>query len=181
MAAVSIFEVFRDILPEYQIKHQENTGIKLKKDTLQLQSYETTLLNYYKKYLQKLEKMTAPLKKKLGKKLTDSDKKLAEIAIRCMCSLLESHPYFNFSQNIAKMLVPFLNHNLENIRAMICNCCKTIFKNDKRGDISLVVSLITLKHHCHESHMISLWWCFISKYFYIYILCFMYIIFSIFR
>ncbi|KRT86468.1 hypothetical protein AMK59_2643, partial [Oryctes borbonicus] len=58
---ISLLEVFKDILPSYQIKFQDNKSVKLKKDTLKLQKYEESLLQYYKKYLQKLEKLISVL------------------------------------------------------------------------------------------------------------------------
>lgn len=56
-----------------------------------------------------------------------------------MCELLIEHPYFNYSENIASALIPFLNHRHRPIREMVNGCCKTIFKQDKKGDITLKV------------------------------------------
>lgn len=61
-----------------------------------------------------------------------------------MCELLVAHPYFNFAQNIAQVLVPFLNHKNQVVREEIKTSCETIFKEDKKGEITLKVCCQTL-------------------------------------
>lgn len=141
LATVSLLEVFKDIIPSYQIKHQENTGVKLKKETLKIQGYEKTLLSSYKSYLQKLEKLVSVIDKKRGnfKNLSQQKLRLAELALNCMCDLLVTHPYFNFSQNLVQMLVPYLNHPMPSVREVCSTCIQKLFKNDKKGEISLEV------------------------------------------
>ncbi|KAJ9578237.1 hypothetical protein L9F63_005536 [Diploptera punctata] len=141
LVTISLLEVFKDIIPSYQIKHQENPRVRLKKVTLQLQGYEKTLLNAYKLYLQKLEKMISVIEKKRGmfKELPQQKIRLAELALSCMCDLLITHPYFNFSKNLVQMLVPYLNHPMPSVREMCSTCIRKLFKNDKRGEISLEI------------------------------------------
>lgn len=66
LVIVSLVEIFKDILPDYEIKNVKPEGVKLKKDTLKLHKYEETLLGYYRKFLQKLEKFCFMLSKKKG-------------------------------------------------------------------------------------------------------------------
>ncbi|GLV36370.1 uncharacterized protein CBL_08862 [Carabus blaptoides fortunei] len=158
LATVSLLEVFKDLLPSYQIKHYENSEVKLKKDTLQLQKYENVLLQYYKNYLQRLEKFAMVLVKKKGdsRRRTQDECKLAELAIHCMCDLLITHPYFNFAQNIAQSVVPFLNHRFPPVRQMVNDCCRTIFKEDKKGEITLKILRIInqyLKNRAHNCNV----------------------------
>lgn len=56
-----------------------------------------------------------------------------------MCDLLVSHPYFNYSQNIAQVLVPFLNNSRNNVRELVKNAIKTVFKEDKKEEVTLRV------------------------------------------
>lgn len=56
-----------------------------------------------------------------------------------MCELLVTHPYFNYSQNIAQALVPFLNHRNQAVRQNVKTTCETVFKEDKKGEITLKV------------------------------------------
>jgi len=68
------------------------------------------------------------------------ESKLGKIALMCMCRMLESHPYFNLSVNIVNFIVPMLNHWDISVRETTTNTIKTIFRIDKRGEISYEVS-----------------------------------------
>lgn len=57
-----------------------------------------------------------------------------------MCELLVTHPYFNYSQNIAQALIPFLNHRNATVRENVKTTCETVFTEDKKGEITLKVS-----------------------------------------
>ena len=115
----------------------------MKKDTLQLQNFEAELLKNYKKYLQNLEKMAKILYKKGNamRKAGDREIQLGTLAVNCMCDLLVTHPYFNFANNIAKFLIPLLDSKLPAIREAVFKCFTQIFKEDKRGELSLSVSI----------------------------------------
>lgn len=100
-------------------------------------SYENTLLQQYKKYLQKLEKMSSLLTKRMSKEFVQ----LGEYAVACMCDLLIAHPYFNFGQNICQLLVYLVNCNVPSVRTRILKCFQEIFKTDKKFDLTLFVSI----------------------------------------
>lgn len=155
LAVISLLEVFKDLLPSYQIQIKEKTAVKFKKDTLKLYKYEESLVLYYRKFLQKLEKFAAPLFKKRGdtRIRTEDDIKLGELAIHVMCELLETHPYFNYATNIAQVLVPFLNNRNKNVREMVSKACQSVFKEDKKQEITLKILRILnqyLKNHAHN-------------------------------
>lgn len=105
-------------------------------------SFEDALLLYYKKFLQRLEKMTSNLSKGGGSKrrLPQEFIKLGEVATTCLCELLLAHPYFNFSQNIAQLLVYLLNSNFPVIRTAILECFTYTFRHDSKFDLTLFVS-----------------------------------------
>ncbi|KAG5884106.1 hypothetical protein JTB14_024146 [Gonioctena quinquepunctata] len=154
LVIVSLVEVFKDILPSYEFKSTISDGVKLKKDTLKLQKSEENLLLYYKKFLQKLEKYCFMLMKKRGdtRKRSEDDIKLGILAVQAMCDLLVTHPYFNFSQNIAQAIVPFMNNRDKNVREIVRTSVKTIFKEDKKEEITLKILRIMnnyLKNHSH--------------------------------
>lgn len=113
----------------------------MKKETLQLQNYEAVLLKSYKQYLQKLEKMSNILRKKAGDTRIVNEREilLGEMAVMCMCELLVKHPYFNFSLNIANFLIPLLNNKKASVREKIVKYISEVFKEDKRGELSLTV------------------------------------------
>ncbi|KAK2584399.1 hypothetical protein KPH14_006781 [Odynerus spinipes] len=141
LAMVSLLEVFKDLLPSYHILQIKQEGVRLKKETLQLHNYEATLLQSYKRYLQKLEKMSNILRKKTGDTRMTSEREilLGELAATCMGELLVTHPYFNFSVNIANFLIPLLNNKRPSLREKIGKCISQVFKEDKRGELSLTI------------------------------------------
>ncbi|EZA60268.1 Nucleolar complex protein 3-like protein [Ooceraea biroi] len=140
LAMMSLLEVFKDLLPSYNILQISQEGVKLKKDTLALQNYEATLLRSYKGYLQRLEKMLKILKqKKKDTRSNERELQLGEMAISCMCELLAAHPYFNLSNNVAQYLLPFLDDKHNNVREKVAQCFSQIFKEDKRGELSLTI------------------------------------------
>ncbi|EFN69036.1 Nucleolar complex protein 3-like protein [Camponotus floridanus] len=141
LAMVSLLEVFKDLLPSYSLLQVSQEGIKLKKETLALQNYEATLLSSYKNYLKRLEKISKILRKKKGdtRSVNEREMRLGEIALSCMCELLTTHPYFNFSVNIANYILPFLDNKQRNIRERVAQCISQIFKDDKRGQLSLTI------------------------------------------
>lgn len=67
------------------------------------------------------------------------DFKLGQLGVHCMCDLLVAHPYFNFSENIAQAVVPFLNHHYKPVREAVKTTCQTVFTEDKKGEITLKV------------------------------------------
>lgn len=103
-------------------------------------SYEDALLMHYKKYLQKLEKLTSGISK--GQRKTSNEyKKMAEIATTCLCELLLAHSYFNFAQNIAQLLVYLSNCNILTIRIQVMNCFQQLFREDTKFELTLFVSI----------------------------------------
>ncbi|XP_078053212.1 nucleolar complex protein 3 [Augochlora pura] len=141
LATISLLEVFKDLLPSYHILQVQQEGVKLKKDTLALQNYETALLRNYKRYLQKLEKMSGALRRKKGdtRSLKEHEIELGKLGITCMCDILAAHPYFNYSINIANFLIPFLDNKFESVRQEVAKCISQIFNEDKRAELSLTI------------------------------------------
>lgn len=67
--------------------------------------------------------------------------RIAEMSVGCVVDLLERHPYFNYSRNIVQMLTPYLNHRSEPVRTRVANGFTRVFKDDKKGEITLDVSI----------------------------------------
>lgn len=138
LAMISLVEVFKDINPDYKLGVVDLEQQKVKKDTLARVTYENELLKYYKNYLRNLEHITKALKpKKYEARPTRERIDLAEIAVQCLCELLITSPYFNFSTNIAQLLVTLLNAYNQNVRKKIHECFTKTFKTDKRLDLTL--------------------------------------------
>ena len=113
----------------------------VKKQTLNLYNFETELLKNYKHYLQKLEKMARVLYNKSFSPNVDEKKiQLAILAVNCMCDLLVTHAYFNFTTNLIRFLIPLMDCKLPIIRQAVFESFTQVFKDDKRGDLSLIVN-----------------------------------------
>ncbi|XP_060806049.1 nucleolar complex protein 3 homolog [Amyelois transitella] len=140
LASISACEVFRDILPDYMIRHQDYSNVKLKKDTLALYKYEKELLEFYKRYLQRLEKAATVLRRKKGdtRKLDESTSSIAHISLRCMCDLLVSKPNFNYATNIAQSVIPYLDCETS-ASEIVTDACGKVFVEDTKGDITLAI------------------------------------------
>lgn len=115
-------------------------------------SFEDALLLYFKKYLQKLEKMTSNLSKGSGSKrhLPREYIQLGEVATTCLCELILAHPYFNFGQNIAQLLVYLSNSNFPAVRATVLKCFQDLFKQDSRFDLTLFVRILNSSSKCRD-------------------------------
>lgn len=61
------------------------------------------------------------------------------MAVSCMCELLISHSYFNYAVNIGHLLALYLDNKNTNVRKKVEETFIKIFKEDKKGTISLVV------------------------------------------
>ncbi|XP_034115776.2 nucleolar complex protein 3 homolog [Drosophila albomicans] len=138
LAIVSVTEIFKDILPEYRVGQVDTKMQTVRKATLDRVTFENALLQQFKKFLQKLEQLTAQVNKRGGHK-TPQSVKMATVAVECMCELLLAHPYFNYVQNIAQLLVYMLNCNYGAMRQAVNQCFRTLFSNDKRLDMTLFV------------------------------------------
>lgn len=147
IATMSVLEIFKDIVPEYRIGMVDLNSAKVKKTTLERATFENSLLTHYKKYLQKLEKISSLISKKKGDVREEVGKdayKLGKVAVSCMCELLIAHPNFNFGQNIAQLLVFLSNNRSAEIREMVSKCFIEVFKTDKRLDLTLFVSIFIM-------------------------------------
>merc|ERR1712025_437106 len=128
--------ILKDVTPGYKISHQElKEGEKLKKDTLKLVKFETSLLKCYKNYLLKLEKLVNLIK---SREVLDTARQgQANFFLSCMCQLLTAHPHFNFANNILHAIIPILSNSNQEARTNVKNSLEELFKSDMRGEISL--------------------------------------------
>lgn len=154
LAALSVCEILKDIIPNYKIidtsaGHEKD--LKLKKDTMRLQKYENAILTCTKNYLIKLERIVSNSRKNGNKKMYKGKQNLLinsqRYAISCTSELLKSHPYFNYmGDNVVNFLIPFLNANDSNIRTIVSSCVTHVFLTDKRGEVSYSI-VKKINHH----------------------------------
>lgn len=139
VAIVSLTEIFKDILPEYRVGQVDTKMQQVRKSTLERVTYENALLQQFKKFLQRLEKLTAAVNRKGHGRITPQAVKMAEVAVQSMCDILIAHPYFNYVKNIAQLLVYMLNCNYPRMREAVNKCFRFVFANDKKLDMTLFI------------------------------------------
>jgi nucleolar complex protein 3 len=138
LISASLVELFKDLAPGFEIKMTSKPGERLKKATREIYGNEARLLKYYQMFLKKLEETLSPLKEmKKKKSIDESTRRVAVFALKCMSDLLVSMPHFNFAKNIVHALIPFTAHKVDDVRFLICSAFKKLFKDDKKGEISL--------------------------------------------
>ncbi|MED6107797.1 hypothetical protein PIB30_017499 [Stylosanthes scabra] len=128
LGLLSLLAVFKDIIPGYRIRlpTEKELEMKVSKTVRKMRYYESTLLSSYKAYLQRL----MYLEKKPLFQL---------VAVRCICTLLDAHPHFNFKENLLDATIRNISSTNEAIRKLCCSTVKSLFTNEgKHGGESTV-------------------------------------------
>ncbi|GAB4827335.1 hypothetical protein Ancab_034222 [Ancistrocladus abbreviatus] len=143
LGLLSALAVFRDIIPGYRIrlpteKEKEMTVSKVVK---KMRYYETTLLSSYKVYLQRL--------------LTLEQQPLFhQVAVRCLCYLLDAVPHFNFRENILPTVMKNISSSDDVIRKLSSSTIQSLFTNEGKHGGEATVEAVHLiadhvkKHDC---------------------------------
>ena len=148
LVAYSLLEVFKDILPEYRIREdveEEVFNKKLKKETRELRQFEASLLKYYRTYISKLQRMTESVKRRKSSSFYDhalptptARERIAVVGLRCLSSLMLSHPTFNFSQLVVDSVVPLMSSRVHPLREIAFDAVTRLFREDKTGQASMM-------------------------------------------
>uniref|UniRef100_A0A1I8A8J8 NOC3-like protein n=1 Tax=Steinernema glaseri TaxID=37863 RepID=A0A1I8A8J8_9BILA len=141
LAAVSLSQVFIDIIPGYHIRPptEEEKKQKMKKDTKKLMEFEQTLLRYYLKFLQLLEKFALKLIPRDRKVFDDkcADVKMSALSVKCLGRLLNGASHFNYATNIVECLVRICVSNYTSAVEDSCAALAQMFKEDYIFKMSL--------------------------------------------
>ncbi|KAK7262342.1 hypothetical protein RJT34_29910 [Clitoria ternatea] len=137
LGLLSLLAVFKDIIPGYRIRlpTEKELEMKVSKIVRKMRYYESTLLSAYKAYLQRL----VILEKKPSFQL---------VAVRCICSLLDAHPHFNFRESLLDATVRNICSTNEAIRKICCSTIKSLFTNEgKHGGETTVEAVRLIADH----------------------------------
>ncbi|RWS06914.1 nucleolar complex protein 3-like protein [Dinothrombium tinctorium] len=159
LIAFATLEVFKDIIPNYRVVESEKRGKddkrKLKKETKLLWDYERTLVQLYKLYIRRLERMVECIRKKSSAKsnfyfeIVPNRKaliKIATVGLKCLSELLLTHPHFNHRNTIIASIVSLaVCTKSEEISDLACETLSKLYKQDKAGDVSLEAVKATAK------------------------------------
>ena len=134
IALASITEVYKDIIPGYRIR-KENEMLPadkhLKKHVKKAVEFEEALLSAYGEFLQLLEKHL--------EKNTEGGK-YPQVALTCMGELLLKHDHFNFRANIISQLHSTIVSTKDGeLREQGCEIFAKLFAGDSVGDCTLQV------------------------------------------
>ncbi|KAI3510069.1 hypothetical protein L1887_25596 [Cichorium endivia] len=137
----SLLAVFKDIIPGNRIRlpTDKELAMVVSKDVKKTRFYESTLLTVYKAYLQKL----MGLEKAPGFK---------RVAIRCICTLLEANPRFNFRESLLGIVIKNISSTDDVIRKLCCNTIKSLFTNEGKHGGEVTVEAVQLIANLVKAH-----------------------------
>lgn len=143
LALLSSVAVFKDIIPGYRVRlpTEKELEMKVSKEIKKMRDYESTLLRCYQTFLQKL--IT------LGK-----GSSLQQIAVRCMCILLEAIPHFNYRDSLLAAVIMHMSSIEDLNRRLSCAAIRSLFLSEgkHRGEATVeAVQLIAdfvKRNHC---------------------------------
>lgn len=155
LLACALAEVFKDIIPAYKIKEviAEEAGKKrMKKETIELRSFETTLLKLYKMYINRMERMVTCIKKKKQSSYYDevllnkeAKEQICLVGSKCLCTLLVAHPHFNLRETILDSVIPLMSCKHPEVRQVVYESILRLYREDKAGVVSLMAVKVTGK------------------------------------
>ncbi|WCJ37045.1 Nucleolar complex-associated protein 3 [Euphorbia peplus] len=137
LGLLSLLAVFKDIIPGYRIRlpTEKELEMKVSKEVKKMRFYESTLLSVYKGYLQKLI-------------ILEKQSKFQHVAVRCICTLLEAVPHFNFRENLLASVVENIGSSDHVIRKLCCASIKSLFTNEgKHGGQATVEAVRLIADH----------------------------------
>ncbi|WOL12256.1 nucleolar complex protein [Canna indica] len=145
LGLMSLLAVFKDIIPGYRIRlpTEKETEMTVSKAVRQQRFYESTLLRSYKEYLTKLIAL-------------EKQPSVHQVAVRCLCSLLDAVSHFNFRQSVLVSVVKNISSLDDTIRKLCCEAIRSLFLNEGKhgGEATLeAVRLIADQVKFHQCQL----------------------------
>ncbi|OMP04851.1 CCAAT-binding factor [Corchorus capsularis] len=137
LGLLSLLAVFKDIIPGYRIRlpTEKELEMKVSKEVKKMRFYESTLLSAYKGYLQKLLAL-------------EKQPMFHHIVVRCICTLLDAVPHFNFSQSLLGAVVRNIGSSDDVVRRLCCTTIKSLFTYEgKHGGEATVEAVRLIADH----------------------------------
>ncbi|RID56443.1 hypothetical protein BRARA_G03640 [Brassica rapa] len=133
LCLLSVLAVFKDIIPGYRIRLPTDKELEMKvsKEVKKTRFYESTLLKAYKSYLQKLMAF-------------ERQPVYNQVANRCICTLLDAKPHFNFRDNLLTAVVRNISSPDEVVRRLCCSTIRSLFSNEGKHGGELTVQAVRL-------------------------------------
>ncbi|OMP06730.1 CCAAT-binding factor [Corchorus olitorius] len=137
LGLLSLLAVFKDIIPGYRIRlpTEKELEMKVSKEVKKMRFYESTLLSAYKGYLQKLLAL-------------EKQPMFHHVVVRCICTLLDAVPHFNFSQSLLGAVVRNIGSSDDVVRRLCCTTIKSLFTYEgKHGGEATVEAVRLIADH----------------------------------
>ncbi|XP_010531985.1 PREDICTED: nucleolar complex protein 3 homolog [Tarenaya hassleriana] len=133
LGLLSLLAVFKDIIPGYRIRlpTEKELEMKVSKEVKKMRFYESTLLKAYKAYLQKLIAL-------------EKQSVYNQVVMRCICTLLDAVPHFNFRDNLLVAVVRNISSPDEVVRRLCCSTIKSLFSNEGKHGGEVTVRAVRL-------------------------------------
>ncbi|KAK8873967.1 nucleolar complex-associated protein [Apiospora arundinis] len=132
LAMATQLSVYKDVIPGYRIRPQTEDGPKelVSKGVRTLRGYEQALVAGYQGFIKELTKQA-----KLGRgEAAGKGQTVANVAITCACTLLNSVPHFNFRTDLVKILVGKLStRRVDNDFEKCAASLIKLFEDDEEG------------------------------------------------
>ncbi|KAK7940917.1 Nucleolar complex-associated protein [Apiospora aurea] len=132
LAMATQLSVYKDVIPGYRIRPQTEDGPKelVSKGVRTLRGYEQALVSGYQGFIKELTKQA-----KLGRgEAPGKGQTVANVAITCACTLLNSVPHFNFRTDLIKILVGKLStRRVDSDFEKCANSLISLFEDDEEG------------------------------------------------
>lgn len=157
LAMLSLCILFKDIVPSYKIRQtneDDDTDVKLKKETKRLKDFESNLVQLYRSYLDALK---AKINRGLGSTskvhhkqsiltLQDPAVSLGFSALRCQCELIRKIYHFNYREDLVNSIISRIastSHQSsdvsDQIREICCDTVKYLLTNDNDFELSIEI------------------------------------------
>lgn len=135
LSLMTQMSVYKDIIPGYRIRPQEEepSKEKLSKEVRGTRQFEQALVSGYQNYIKELARCA-----KQETKPFRGGQSLSSVAITCACTLTTSVPHFNFRTDLLKILIGKLSRRNPGPDANKClQALETLFREDEEGRPSL--------------------------------------------
>uniref|UniRef100_A0A1J3H6F4 Nucleolar complex protein 3-like protein n=1 Tax=Noccaea caerulescens TaxID=107243 RepID=A0A1J3H6F4_NOCCA len=133
LGLLSLLAVFKDIIPGYRIRlpTEKELEMKISKEVKKTRFYESTLLRAYKAYLQRLVAF-------------EKQPVYNQVVTRCICTLLDAVPHFNYRDNLLAFVVRNISSPDEVARRLCCSTIRSLFSNEAKHGGELTMQAVRL-------------------------------------
>ncbi|KAF5728194.1 Nucleolar complex protein 3 isoform 1 [Tripterygium wilfordii] len=133
LGLLSLLAVFKDIIPGYRIRlpTEKELEMKVSKEVKKRRQHESTLLSAYKAYLQRLL-------------ILEKKSVFRQVAVRCICTLLDAAPHFNFRESLLGAVVRNISSSDNVIRKLCSSTIKSLFMNEGKHGGEVTVEAVRL-------------------------------------